>query len=472
MPSGEIYVVTGSGQGHLHPCMELCKLLISRDFHTTLVAFSNLSSDIPSAFTSHPLVSLQLISGFSGTPMMQSDADQQKSRQDLFDQLTARSNNHDSPKMLCAIIDFQLGWTKEVFWKFDVPVIGFFTFSACAAAMEWGAWKADAYNLRPSESRLIPGLPESMAISYCDLKRKPMGPPGSQRGGPKPGAIKGGGGPPVPGRRPPWVSAIEGSVALMFNTRADLERPFLEYMEAQMGIPAWAIGPLLPEQYWNASTGLVRDGETRHQTRQSNYTEEEIIQWLESKPRRSVLYVAFGSEVGPTADENLELASALEESMRPFIWVLQTKSRGEFSPEALDSKVGDRGLIINGWAPQLLILSHSSTSGFLSHCGWNSTVEALGRGVPFLAWPHRGDQYYNAKLLVDHLRVGYRVSDDLSVKLRKEEIVKGIERLMGDEEIHERAAEIRVGLGDRFPATSMSAIDTFGAFIRSTKEET
>ncbi|PKI49965.1 hypothetical protein CRG98_029639 [Punica granatum] len=395
----------------------------------------------------------------------------QQANQELLAHLSARSSDPESPRALCAIVDFPMGWTKESFLKYGIPVVGFFTFGACAAAMEWGAWKAQAGDLRPGESRSIPGLSEEMAITYWDLKRKPGGPPRGGGGGPKPpGGGGGGGGGPVPGVRPPWVPQVEGSVALMFNTCDILERPFLEYMEAQMGIPAWGVGPLLPEQFWKSSDTLVRDREIRQHSRPSNYSEEEVIQWLDSKPSGSVLYVAFGSELTPSMEEYPELAGALEESGQPFIWAVQSKSgTSGYFPHGLDTKVGDRGLVISGWAPQLLILSHQSTGGFLSHCGWNSTAEALGRGVPILAWPIRGDQHFNAKLVVNHLKVGYRVANDLSEIVRKDDIAKGIERLMGDGEIHRRAAQLKASFRSGFPASSMAALDAFGEFIVSQK---
>ncbi|KAI9071673.1 hypothetical protein K1719_046365 [Acacia pycnantha] len=118
---------------------------------------------------------------------------------------------------------------------------------------------------------------------------------------------------------------------------------------------------------------------------------------------------------------------------------VEEEGGGGYFPHGFDSRVGKRGLIICGWAPQLLILSHPSTGGFLSHCGWNSTVEAIGRGVPFLVWPIRGDQYYDAKLVVDHFKVGYMISDDLSQMVKKDNIVKGIERLMNDKDMKRRA---------------------------------
>ncbi|GAV69246.1 UDPGT domain-containing protein [Cephalotus follicularis] len=447
MQTNKIYVVTGSGQGHLYPCMELCRFLSSRNYHTTLVISSNLSTAIPSSFTENPLHEIAQISP-SPRPIPGSAPLSHQSAHELEAHLVTHARVPDLPPPLCAIIDFQMGWTKRVFWKFDIPVIGLFTFGACAAAMEWGAWKVHAGDLKPGETLPVHGLPEEMSLTHSDLLRKSFGQPRGS-GGPKPG-----GGPPKPGDRPPWVPEIQGSIGLMFNTCDYIDRPFIEYMADQMGMPAWGVGPLLPQQYWNSSGSLIRNRE-----RQSNFTEDEIIQWLDSKPRGSVLYVAFGSEVGPTMEEHQQLACALEELDRPFVWVIQPGSGG------LDKKVGDRGLIICGWAPQLLILSHKSTGGFLSHCGWNSTMEAIGRGIPFLAWPIRGDQYFNAKLVVSYHKVGYRVAHDLSLLITKDDIFKGVERLMGDIQMKRRAEALSAQFEHGFPATSVAALDAFEDFI-------
>ncbi|KAL6129262.1 hypothetical protein ACLB2K_072615 [Fragaria x ananassa] len=468
--AGEIFVISAAGQGHLQPCMELCNHLLSLHYHTTIVIPSSLSSAIPSSFSQNPLSQIVPVTASSGPPRPGRDPLRQQAALDLDRHLAARPAS--APRPLCAVIDFQMGWTKEVFWKFDIPVVGFFIFGACAAAMEWGAWKVQAADLRPDEIRPIPGLLDTMSLTYSDLKRKSAGPPRGGPGGPKGppgggGKGGGGGGPPKPGNRPPWVPEVEGSVALMFNTCEYLERPFIDYMTDQMGIPTWGVGPLLTESYWRPSDSSISHRQIRAQQRQSNYTENDVVGWLDAKPGGSVLYVAFGSEVGPTAEEYPQLASALEETTGPFIWVIQSGAGGSepgYYPDGLESRVGERGLIIKGWAPQLVILGHPSTGGFLSHCGWNSTAEALGRGVPFLGWPVRGDQYFNAKLVVNYLKVGYRVAEDLSEMVRKEDIVKGIERLMGDEEMKKRALAIREKFEDGFPASSKAALDAFDRF--------
>ncbi|CAK9153281.1 unnamed protein product [Ilex paraguariensis] len=451
----EVFVVTSSGSGHLFPCIELCKHISSRNYKTTLI----LSSAVPSSF--HPLLSTFEIHHSSAGD----HPTQPQTGLDLETHLATRSNDKDSIRPLCAIIDFQMGWTKHIFWKFNVPVISFFTFGACAAAMEWGAWKCEASNMVSGEVRTIPGLPEEMVVTYSDCKRRPKRPSGT--GG-------GGGGPPKPGDKPPWVPLVEGSVGLLFNTCDDLERPFINYLTNELGMPVCGVGPLLPEQYWQSHDLLIHDRLIRQSKNHSNCSEDEVIQWLDSKPRGSAIYVAFGSQLGPTMEEYPQLAGALEDSIRPFIWVIQSgsglpnpnESDQGYVPHGLQAKVGDRGLIIRGWAPQLLILSHPSTGGFLSHCGWNSTVEAIGQGVPFLAWPIRGDQIYNAKLVVNYLKVGYMtLHGDTLEMVKREDIGQGIEKLMCDEEVHKGAAELRIKLGRSFPPSSEASLDVFRDFI-------
>ena len=335
--------------------------------------------------------------------------------------------------------------------------------------------------MRPGDVRTLPGLPEDMVLKYSDLKQRrhwmKMGPPHKQKEGPRGdgGGGRGGGGggpprgPPFPGEPAPWVEEVESAAAILINTCDDLERPFLDYVANLTRKPVWGVGPLLPDQYWESSDSLllrVQDQEIRP-NRESNYTEEQVIEWLDQQPRGSVVYVSFGSEVGPTMEEYPELTKALEEltGSNSFIWVIQKKS--DYFPNGLDGKVGKKGLIIHGWAPQLLILSHPSTGGFVSHCGWNSTVEAIVRGVPLLAWPIRGDQYYNAMLVVNHLKVGAMVSEKYPADMvNKDDILGGMQRVLKDNEIRRQSEILGAKFEQGFPASSLASLDAFSDFIK------
>ncbi|KAF7138219.1 hypothetical protein RHSIM_Rhsim07G0137100 [Rhododendron simsii] len=519
---GEIYVLPFFGQGHLLPSIELCKRLSSRNYKITLLISSNLSTSVPSSLRQQPLVQIAELSDAPGplppppeaggpvpghNPFHQSE---QQMGQSIESFLSARVGD-PTRRPLCAVIDVMMSWSKEYFVKFGIPTAAFLTSGACNAAVELGSSKARVGDMKPGEIRVLPGLPEDIALTYSDVNQQPHRPPPGGQGGPPGGpagpgvpppgllGLLGGlmrqdrppppglqgppGGPPKLGDPPRWVEEVNGSIAALMNTCDELEHPFIEYLGKEIGIPVWGVGPLLPEQYWKSAGSILHDRDFRS-AHKSNYSEDEVIQWLDSKPRGSVIYVSFGSEVGPTVEEFAQLADALAESNWSFIWVIQPNAgrhgpppdlaggkpgpdaaQGGYYPHGLDEKVGDRGLIIRGWAPQLMILSHPSTGGFLSHCGWNSTVEAIGRGVPFLAWPIRGDQFFNAKLVANHLKVGYMVSNGDLPEMVKEDIVKGIERLMTDEEVHKRAAALGHKFEGNFPASSEAALDAFLDFV-------
>lgn len=277
-----------------------------------------------------------------------------------------------------------------------------------------------------------------------------------------------------PGRRggpPRGLGETGAAAALLFNTCSELERPFLDYVAKEAGKPVWGVGPLLPAQFWPTADGPVSDEAARPDPQQKATTvaENEVRAWLDSKAPASVIYISFGTLVGPSAEELTELAAALEASDWPFIWVLQRDptNPGGYFPDDLARQAMEnrRGLVIHGWAPQLAILSHPSTAAFLSHCGWNSTVEALAMGVPVLAWPVKGDQLSNAKLVTNRLRVGHPVRSAGPGQVKKEEVATAIERLMADEGIRARAEAVRSIFGSGFPLSSSGSVDSFVDFV-------
>uniref|UniRef100_M1ADJ2 UDP-glucosyltransferase n=2 Tax=Solanum tuberosum TaxID=4113 RepID=M1ADJ2_SOLTU len=99
------------------------------------------------------------------------------------------------------------------------------------------------------------------------------------------------------------------------------------------------------------------------------------------------------------------------------------------------------------WAPQLEILGHSSTGGFMSHCGWNSCIESISMGVPVATWPISFDQPFNAIFLTNLLKIGISVKSwsHRNEVITASTIEKSVKTLMGTiegEEMRQRAVEL------------------------------
>lgn len=68
-------------------------------------------------------------------------------------------------------------------------------------------------------------------------------------------------------------------------------------------------------------------------------------------------------------------------------------------PKGFEERMMNKGMVVRGWGPHLLILGHESIGGFMTHCGWNSVVEGISAGVPMVTWPVHSEQFYNENMI-------------------------------------------------------------------------
>ncbi|KAF9599005.1 hypothetical protein IFM89_033350 [Coptis chinensis] len=171
------------------------------------------------------------------------------------------------------------------------------------------------------------------------------------------------------------------------------------------------------------------------------------LRWLDSRNPNSVVYVCLGSLCRLVPAQFMEIGLGLEASQCSFIWVIKSGERYKelekwLSDEKFEERTKNRGLVIKGWAPQVLILSHQAIGGFLTHCGWNSTLEGVCAGVPMLTWPMFADQFINEKLIVQVLSIGVpvEVSDPVpwgeedkgGILVTKQQVQRAVNRLMDE----------------------------------------
>ncbi|KAI4372933.1 hypothetical protein MLD38_011112 [Melastoma candidum] len=155
------------------------------------------------------------------------------------------------------------------------------------------------------------------------------------------------------------------------NTFLELEPHPLKFLQSEPGLPkVYPVGPIVN----------VR-GSSGDSTRRQDC--HEIVKWLDRQPDASVVFLCFGS-MGRFDEVQVmrEIAIALEKCKCRFLWSLrrsQPKDKiglssdycadlWEVLPDGFLERTAGIGRVI-GWAPQAEILAHSSTGGFVSHCG-------------------------------------------------------------------------------------------------------
>eukprot|EP00267_Zea_mays_P055811 XP_023155847.1 UDP-glycosyltransferase 83A1 [Zea mays] len=168
------------------------------------------------------------------------------------------------------------------------------------------------------------------------------------------------------------------------------------------------------------------------------------LTWLDTQAPGSVIYVAFGSSTVFDATRFHELANGLVQSGCPFIWVVRPNFAEEIDEDWFNNRfkrsvINGKGLIVT-WAPQQRVLSHPSVACFVTHCGWNSTMEAVLHGVPFLCCPYFADQFCNQSYVCNVWKTGLKLCSNEQGVVTGEEIKEKVVQLLRDEDIKARVA--------------------------------
>ncbi|KAG4952442.1 hypothetical protein JHK85_046309 [Glycine max] len=181
------------------------------------------------------------------------------------------------------------------------------------------------------------------------------------------------------------------------------------------------------------------------------------LSWLDSQPSHSVVFLSFGSMGRFSRTQLREIAIGLEKSEQRFLWVVRSEfeegdsgeppSLDELLPEGFLERTKEKGLVVRDWAPQAAILSHDSVGGFVTHCGWNSVLEAVCEGVPMVAWPLYAEQKLNKVILVEEMKVGLAVKQNKDGLVSSTELGDRVMELMDSDkgkEIRQRIFKIKI----------------------------
>ncbi|KAJ3688947.1 hypothetical protein LUZ61_018111 [Rhynchospora tenuis] len=346
-----------------------------------------------------------------------------------FDEfISSHVSNASNSAPLCIVSDYFCSWTVDIARKHKVIHATFITLSAFGGAVFFSLWLNHPHKLTERDPFPLPEYPEVL-IHRSQVSQYMLASDGTDEGS------------QFFQRQ---LMFMNNTNAVMVNTVEEFEPLGLSMLRKTLKFPIWPISPPL------APVGQPSSSKSDEET--------EIMTFLDSRPPASVLYISFGSQYTIQPGQMMQLAQGLEGSGCAFIWVIRPPigfdPKGEFKdvwlPHGFKHRIKPKhmGLLVHGWAPQLKILSHISTGAFLSHCGWNSILESMFYGVPIIAWPVCGEQFYNSMMVVE-LGMGIELArgvmdSSMPVKEKVEEVV---ELVMGSNakglEIRERAKECR-----------------------------
>ncbi|KQK05280.1 anthocyanidin 5,3-O-glucosyltransferase [Brachypodium distachyon] len=265
------------------------------------------------------------------------------------------------------------------------------------------------------------------------------------------------------------LSQIPDADGILVNTFESLEARAvaalrdLRCLPGRTMPPVYCVGPF--------AGGLSKAPKERH----------ECLAWLDGQPDCSVVFLCFGSAGNHSEEQLKEIALGLENSGHRFLWVIRApisddpdKPFDALADPNLDSVLPDgflertssHGLVVKLWAPQVDVLRHRAIGAFVTHCGWNSVLEALMAGVPMLCWPLYAEQKMNKVLMVEEMKVGVELVGWQQRLVKASELEGKVRLIMDSEEGRElrlRAAAHKEGAAAAWDdgGSSCAAFDRF-----------
>ena len=242
----------------------------------------------------------------------------------------------------------------------------------------------------------------------------------------------------------------------LINTFGELEESVLQpFQRDHATVNLLTVGPLVVAP--TIPNGASRDeGDGT-----SSLMPEEVdcIGWLDKQKPNSVVYVSFGSTTIMTPDVLEEFVLGLEDSQVPFILVIRSDlldggARG--LPSGFEERTKGRALVVS-WAPQLKVLAHTSTTGFVTHCGWNSLMESVCMGVPMLGIPFFADQAMNNRYVVEVWKVGLEFERRADLSIERHEVAKKVRMLASQD-----SSELRIA-AQRWKEAARRAVEHGGS---------
>uniref|UniRef100_A0A0D6QXA9 Glycosyltransferase n=1 Tax=Araucaria cunninghamii TaxID=56994 RepID=A0A0D6QXA9_ARACU len=406
-------VVPFPSQGHINPLMEFGKRLASKNLLVTIV-ITEISKKRMAEAQDAVRTSTPLGIRFETIPVGNLDTDDmldqlRKVGGPSFEQLIQRLNDEGKP-VSCIVLDsYGLEWVVDIAKKFSIPSAIFWSQSCAVYSIYYHYVKGLIKVEAGREAIEISGLPQLRieevpsflhpSDSYAAVLRNVLR----------------------------QLNIMSQTTWVLGNSFCQLEGREIKSIESV--IPIRTVGPLVPSGFLEGKT----PGEVEmipHMWKAAN-----CVEWLNTKGPSTVVYVSFGSVAVVSKEQIEEIAIGLKACGHPFLWVIRpvsNKGNNNDIPDGFVEETSDKGLVVP-WSPQMQVLSHPAVGVFLTHCGWNSTLEGMSSGVPMLAAPQWTDQTTNAKYVEEEWKTGIRLKKREDGLIGREEVENSIRIVMESE---------------------------------------
>ncbi|OIW06518.1 hypothetical protein TanjilG_29939 [Lupinus angustifolius] len=428
-------------QGHINPILQFSKLLQQQGVKVTLVStifYSKNMNKVPSN------ISFETISdGFDKGGV--DEADNYKAYSDSFrkvgtetlseliEKLDKQGNHVD-----CIIYDPFIPWVIEVAKRFEIVGAAYFTQNMNVNSIYYHVYKGKLQVPIIVDEISLPSMPklevQDLPSFFLTYEEDPS----------------------LVDLLVDQFKIIEKADWILCNTFYELDKEIADW-----SIKTWpqfrTVGPNIPSMMF-----LDKQHKDDEDYCVSQFKSEDCIEWLNDKPKGSVIYVSFGSLASIDEDQMKEIAYGLKNSGNYFLWVVRASEEIKL-PKDFEKK-SNKGLVVK-WCSQIKVLAHESLGCFITHCGWNSTLEALCLGVPLIAMPQLSDQTTNAKYIVDFWKIGIRAKFDEKKIVRQEVLNDCIREILENErgkEIKNNAMQLK--------NLAMKAINEGGSSHKNIKE--
>ncbi|KAH7554489.1 hypothetical protein JRO89_XS12G0224400 [Xanthoceras sorbifolium] len=425
-----VLVIPYPAQGHVIPLMELSQCLARHGIRITFVNTEQNHKRVMNALAKNDGIAnsyIHLVSVLDGLESDPKQRNQPEKRLEAVlwflprkvEELIENINASESDKITCVLADHLLGWAMEIAVRKGIKRAAFSAIAATTLVLrssipkliDDGIIDNDGTPTKKQMFRISPTMPAMTKthLGWTSIGNKKL-------------------------QKMYFENIVRDARSMnmsdwvLCNSTYDLE-PAAFNMEPKIR----PIGPLLASNRLGDLAG--------------NFWPEDLscLKWLDQQPPQSVMYVAFGSSTDFDRIQFQEVAMGLEICNRPFLWVVRPDTIDKMTdayPSGFQERVAARGNIVS-WAPQQKVLGHPAVACFVSHCGWNSTIEGVSNGIPFLCWPYFADQFHNESNICDVWKVGLGFNRDENGIVTQEQLKNKVEELLGCEKYKANALNLK-----------------------------